>query len=231
MLDSVWSLLQNFFIAPEWVLAAPFLLGLLVILYFLKLKRRQIEVSSNYLWKKALEDLRVNSPFQRLRMNLLLLLQLIILAAILAALSRPVANLGGMTEHNHIILIDRSASMQATDGGGGKTRFQRGVDEARRIVDGLQSWKLMNDRAVLVAFDDQAELLTPMTEQKTLLREALGRLAPTDRRTNLRAAIEVARGILNNLPHSVLTIISDGKIGDTKDLAVPSDVEVHFVKV
>jgi hypothetical protein len=231
VLDSVWSLLQNVFLAPEWVLAAPFLLGLLVILYFLKLKRRQIEVSSNYLWKKALEDLRVNSPFQRLRMNLLLLLQLIILAAILAALSRPVANLGAMTEHNHIILIDRSASMQATDGGGGKTRFQRGVDEARRIVDGLQSWKLMNDRAVLVAFDEQAELLTPMTEQKTLLREALGRLAPTDRRTNLRAAIEVARGILNNLPHSVLTIISDGKIGDTKDLAVPSDVEVHFVKV
>src|SRR5579872_5164511 len=196
MFESVWNLLQNFFIAPEWVLAAPLLLGALVILYFLKLKRRQIEVSSNYLWKKALEDLRVNSPFQRLRMNLLLLLQLLILAAILAALSRPVANLGGMTEHNHIILIDRSASMQATDGGGGKTRFQRGVEEARRIVDGLQSWKLMSDRAVLVAFDDQAELLTPLTEQKSVLREALSKVTATDRRTSLRAAVEVAKGVL-----------------------------------
>ncbi len=219
------------FLDMRWVYAAPFLLAALVILYFLKLKRREIDVSSTFLWKKALEDLRVNSPFQRLRMNLLLILQLLVLAAILAALARPVANLRGLTERNHVILIDRSASMQATDGGGGKTRLARGLEEARRIVDGLQSWNVMNDRAVLVAFDEQAELLTPLTEQKSLLRDALGRITATDRRTNLRGAIEVARGVLTNLKQPVLTIISDGKVGETKDLGVPADVEVHFVKV
>jgi hypothetical protein len=234
-LTALIQFLQQFFLEPRWVIAAPFLLGLLVVLYFLKLKRRQIEVSSTYLWKKALEDLRVNSPFQRLRMNLLLLLQLLVLAAILAALSRPVANLSGLTERNYVILIDRSASMQAVDGGGGRTRLAAALDEARRIVDGLQSWKvtnvLNNDRAVLVAFDEQAEILTPITEQKTLLREALGKIEATDRRTNLHSALDVTRGILQNLKQPVLTIISDGKVGDTKDLAVPEKVEVHYVKV
>lgn len=219
------------FLDMRWIYAAGPLMAALVILYFLKLKRREIDVSSTFLWKKALEDLRVNSPFQRLRMNLLLLLQLLVLAAILAALARPVANLRGLTERNHVILIDRSASMQTTDGGGGKTRLQHALDEARRIVDGLQSWNVMNDRAVIVAFDEQAELLTPLTEQKSILREALGRIAATDRRTSLRGAIEVARGVLTNLKQPVLTIISDGKVGDTKELGVPSDVEVHFVKV
>jgi hypothetical protein len=219
------------FLDMKWLELAPAFLGALVILYFLKLKRREIQVSSTYLWKKALEDLRVNSPFQRLRMNILLLLQALVLACLLMALARPVANLRGLTERNHVILIDRSASMQATDGGGGRTRLQRALDEARRIVDGLQSWNVMNDRAVLVAFDDQAELLTPLTEQKSLLREALGRITATDRRTDLHAAVEVARGILATLKQPVLTIISDGKVGDTKDLGVAADVEVHYVKV
>jgi hypothetical protein len=217
------------FLAPFWLMAALPLLGTLVILYFLKLKRREIAVSSTYLWKKALEDLRVNSPFQRLRMNILLLLQLLVLAAVLLALARPIASLKGLTERNQVILIDRSASMAATDGGDGKdgkTRLARGLEEARRLIDGLG----ISDKAVVIAFDEQAELLTPLTDQKAVLRDALQKVLPTDRRTNLRSGIEVARGVLMNLKQPVLTIISDGRVGDTKGVAVPRDVEVHYVK-
>ena len=50
----------------------------IVLLYFLKLKRRPLEVPSTYLWHKSIEDLHVNSIWQRLRRNLLLLLQLLV---------------------------------------------------------------------------------------------------------------------------------------------------------
>ena len=54
----------------------------LVALYFLKLRRQPLEVPSTFLWKRSIEDLSVNSLWQRLRRNLLLLLQLLVVAAL-----------------------------------------------------------------------------------------------------------------------------------------------------
>src|SRR4029078_9444723 len=65
---------------PWWGALLMFLAPLVVILlYFLKLKRKPIQVPSTFLWKKSIEDLHVNSLFQWLRNNILLPLQLICL--------------------------------------------------------------------------------------------------------------------------------------------------------
>src|SRR3954453_3189863 len=61
----------------------------IVLLYFLKLKRLPLEVPSTYLWHKSIEDLHVNSIWQRLRKSLLLFLQLLIVAVAAFALLRP----------------------------------------------------------------------------------------------------------------------------------------------
>ena len=101
---------------------AALALGLLalpiVLLYMLRLRRREQTVSSTYLWRTLVRDRAANAPWQRLRRNLLLLLQLLILAALVLALARPALRLPGLGGGSVIVLLDASASMLATDGDG-----------------------------------------------------------------------------------------------------------------
>src|SRR5689334_21987893 len=87
----------------------------IIALYFLKLRRRPVQVPSTLLWKRSLEDLHVNSLFQRLRRNLLLFLQLLVVfLAMLALLAPRVRGLAGAGQR-FVLTIDNSASMGAAD--------------------------------------------------------------------------------------------------------------------
>src|SRR5437870_12282960 len=90
-------------------IAAGIVVPSLLLLYFLKLRRREMPVSSTLLWRKAIQDLQVNAPFQRLRRNLLLFLQLLLLILLLLALARPIANMAPGAGKLTVILIDRKS--------------------------------------------------------------------------------------------------------------------------
>ena len=62
----------------QWLILAA-IPPAIIALYFLKLRRQPLEVPSTFLWHRTIEDLHVNSLWQRLRQNLLLFLQLLLL--------------------------------------------------------------------------------------------------------------------------------------------------------
>src|SRR5436190_3403428 len=101
---------------PVWAsLVLLFLPLLLVLLYFLKLRRAALVVPSTFLWRKSIEDLHVNSLFQWLRNNVLLLVQLIVLLFLIYSVLG--IRFHGATEisRHFILMIDNSASMSAKD--------------------------------------------------------------------------------------------------------------------
>src|SRR5262249_51786127 len=110
-----WHLSYHFLLTTWAVLIFLLVPPLIVLLYFLKLKRRPLRVPSTFLWRKSIEDLHVNSLFQWLRENILLLLQLLTALALIYALLAPQLH-GRASEGKYFILmIDNSASMAATD--------------------------------------------------------------------------------------------------------------------
>jgi hypothetical protein len=177
---------------PWWAGLLLLLLPLLVILlYFLKLKRKPLQVPSTFLWKKSIEDLHVNSLFQWLRENVLLLLQLLILLALVySLLSFRVVGSRGAGKH-YIILIDNSASMAARDVA--PTRLDWARQEALKVIDAAGD----DDLGMVIAFNSNAEILQLYTEDRDLLRQAVRRVGQTQRQTRLDEALSLAASLAN----------------------------------
>src|SRR5437660_3277762 len=84
--------------------------GVIVVMYILKLRRKDVIVSSTFLWRQVIRDVQANAPFQKLRKNLLLLLQLIIAGLIIFALAQPFIRYYATGWRNIIVIVDTSAS-------------------------------------------------------------------------------------------------------------------------
>jgi len=144
------------FLTPLFLTFAALSIPILI-LYMLKLRRREVWVSSTLLWQRLLRDREANTPWQRLRSNLLLLLQLLTLALLTLALARPFLPTPSIASGSVVILLDGSASMQATDVP--PTRFEAGRRAAREVLDGLDA----QDTATLILVGPQPQVLAAAT--------------------------------------------------------------------
>jgi hypothetical protein len=179
---------------PWWTGLALLLVPvLLVLLYFLKLKRQPLQVPSTYLWRKSIEDLHVNSLFQWLRDNVLLLLQLlVVLLLIYAVLAVQVHGRTGLGKH-YILLIDNSASMSVADVG--TSRLAAAKEAALREIDAHAE----GDAGMVIAFNARASIVQPYTSDRGLLRAAVERIGPTQRPTRIDEALRLAESLANPL--------------------------------
>lgn len=173
----------------QWVAAGLVPAGILA-LYFLKAKRKPLTVPSTLLWQKSIEDLRVNSLWQRLRHAILLFLQLAVAGFVILALLRPASEARSTGKHV-ILLIDNSASMAATDGE--PTRLDSAKRAAQAIVERMEP----GDAAMVIAFADSARVLCSYTQNGAELSKAIAGVTQTARRTDIHEALVIASGLAN----------------------------------
>jgi Ca-activated chloride channel homolog len=182
------------------------LAGPIILMYMLRLRRQEVRVSSVMLWDKLLRDREANAPWQRLRRNLLLILQLIILAALVLALSRPFWPIPTVASGSVVVLLDGSASMLATDVE--PNRFGAAVAEVERLIGALSG----GDQMTIILAGRTPTVLAAATNDRAVLRQALSAAAAQPVTADWEAAFALAAGAAQGFQEATILLISDGGV-------------------
>src|SRR5579862_8408981 len=164
--------------------------GLVVLMYILKLRRKDVVVSSTFLWRQVIRDVQANAPFQKLRKNLLLFLQLLAVALLVLAIARPFLHSLGLGGRSVILIVDTSASMSATDVS--PSRLDAARREAHRIVNDMHA----EDQVMLVSAAAKPEAVTGFTADRLDLHRSIDSLRTHDTTTNMRDAVNLAAALV-----------------------------------
>ena len=215
--------MDRLFLNP-WALLFSALAGVIVLLYILKLKRVKVPIGSTLLWERSVQDFRANAPWQKLRWNILMLLQILALLLLAFALARPfifgTSMLGGRT----VVVIDTSASMLASDVGG--SRLDMAIDKAGELVGNLSA----GEEAMVIAAGDAPRVLSSFTRDKNQLLGSLREArALAGGSTDLDAALRLVSSVSAGTTTRAV-IFSDGVVPDLDPFAT-TDLTIGFYPI
>jgi hypothetical protein len=177
---------------------------ILILFYLLKVRYRDHEVSSTYLWEQLTRDLAVHEPWQKPRLSPLLLIQALLLAGLALALARPALVTGAAERVHAVVLLDGSASMNATDVP--PTRFERARALARdatgRLPDG--------STGTVILAGAHPEVLAAETADRARLLGAIDGAQATDAAGDPAASLRMAVALARGRPNGQVLLFSDG---------------------
>jgi len=165
------------------------------------------------------------SFFQKLMTNLLFLMQLLSILGLALVAAAPFARLKyDVTLENTVIILDVSASMQAREKG--VSRFDKALDEAKKIVSGKNS----------IIMAENTPLIVLENENSDIALDVLSKIRPRATTTNIGDALLLAKDILGDKPGRIIVfsdfIATEGPdIGVVRTTLSAEDKLVDFVDV
>ncbi len=200
-----------------WAFAFLALVPLVLLLHTLRLRRREVRISTLYLWEQLLQERRSTLGMSKLLRSLLLLLQILGIAGLTLGLADPFARLPSTKEGDIVLVLDASASMRAI--GEGEERFAQARKRALDLVERLHP---KSEMAIIYA-SSRPSLKAPFTRDHTRLKQTLEGLTPTDEPGDLARAVQLARSLLGGHRTGEVVILSDGADREVVELLATAD--------
>ena len=211
------------FLVPA-ALAFGLIIPIILLLYFMRPKRQVKVIGSTLLWQQALEDLQASRPWQRLRITPLLLLQLLAAIIIVLILTRPAIFLRSPISGNTIVILQASASMQATDVA--PSRFEAAKNQVADLISGLGP----DDHLSLIAMAHTPQVLIASSQDKGQLTTALQRARVTNQDADLAQALSLATSLAAGQSNTQVLVVGDGHVlPPDQTLVLP--FPVHYLRV
>lgn len=173
--------------------AAWFFAGvpLIVLLYFMRLKRRALPVSTLMFWQRIVNQSGRRSFFQRLRHLLSLLLNLFIFTLLIAALARPLLERTIQNGASTVLILDARARMNAIEPDG-QTRFAKALS----VAHGHAQQAAGQQQIALIILGARPTVAVPFTSDEKPLLDALNSARPTEATGDLNSALALADSLL-----------------------------------
>ena len=183
-------------------------LPVIVLMYLLKRTYIDTPVSSNLLWRKALREQEANRPWQRLRRQLLLLLQLLAAALLVLALMDPVIAGRAAAGREVAVVLDVSASMAGTDGNG--SLLEQAKEKLRRWLDETEGLA----RITLITAEEDPKVAA--VGGPKAVKTALDGIRPDFGQTDLAAALTLADATLRGYASGEIIFVTDERTGEAQ---------------
>lgn len=195
---------MNFLRPAAFALAA--VIPIVIAMYFLKPRRPDHFVSSLYLWERIVRDESATALWQRLRRNLLLLLQILLLVMLILALARPYLPTGATSGDSLILVIDTSTSMAATDVQPSRLDVARA--KARDLIASLPD----GGRITVIAAGEAAEVVVAQATDRPQAQRAVADLSIAYGDSELATALNLAGAIAARENQAEIVVLSDGGV-------------------
>ncbi|MBO5341907.1 MAG: VWA domain-containing protein [Lachnospiraceae bacterium] len=157
-----------------WPLFLLLLIPVIIIMYLLKQKAVDTPVSSLFLWREMYRNVEANTPWEKLKKNWLLILQILTLIVLVFALTSPYILSGSVGADHAIIVIDNSAGMNASYDEN-NTRLQHAVEEAQDYVRSLKTGTGIS----IITSNNKATLVLSNSDDKSQALNELKAIEPT----------------------------------------------------
>src|SRR6266568_4052970 len=198
---------------------------LILFLHSLKPRGLKLRTTTLFIWERVLKQQPLGTRLGwLLRKNLLLILQLLAAAILVAALADPTLLHFGAPSGDIVAVIDLSASMKARGRSG--TRFEAARKGFLALVDELGS----DQKMMVIGAGAEPRLLAPFTSDKRRLQELGRSLEATDAPGRVKEAILFAHAFLKRGSPDRVVVISDGAFAGAEEYA-RATAHFRFIKV
>ncbi|MBI4245480.1 MAG: BatA domain-containing protein [Planctomycetes bacterium] len=205
------------------------LAGVIILLYILKVKRKEIIVPSTSLWNSLIRDVQASKPFQKLKINLLLILQLLALFAIVTALADPVKQSFDLESKTVILVLDNSASMRS-ENQDGVSRFELAKQKCIEVANIADTVKEKEKPSfMLIATSPAPVALSSFTRDTGVIRERISALALTDTDADIKQLNQLLLSASKGKENVRTMFFTDGCW--KKDGTLIDNKNVEFVQV
>ena len=184
------------------------LIPILILIHTLKPKPRQVDVTNLFLWQEVLKERNSQLTFERIKKNLPLLFQILIVVLAALALAKPIWLYETFKKGNIILVIDTSASMKAKSGSG--TRFDMAGEKAIELIGQREK----DQKILIVEAGIKPIVKAGFLDSSKQAISIIKSLSPSDASAELEEAVYLALSFVEPTKEDSLYLITDGAGGD-----------------